>query len=203
MIMRKAQFTSPLIILTVLIITILLITTRTSVENSFIKGINQLSTIINNYILFEEQDLNYQLNLTSQALELLSTINNSNTIINILKDYNTTQMNFTNNEVVIRYSRKYNKGIFVKEFNNLILIQYPYSSLVEQEQRFNKGEFRNCVQNHDCEYCVNEYDSGTMNWELILCLNNPLRVKIEIEDSEYALTKDYSYKMYNNSFIMV
>ncbi len=202
--MRKSQFVSPIIILAVIIISTLIISVQARIETEQQARTTDYVNITNNIILSTNEDLNYQKELTQEVLKLASTINSSGTLISILTREHELNLRFTH-EILIEYNKSYEINGTIRVINNTIIIPYPYNKLVSEEQRFNPVEFRNCMGTtcSSLEACTNAYDSGTIDWEPILCLTNPLRVRITVIDAEYSLTSDYPYNLFNDSLINI
>lgn len=194
--MRSAQFTSPLIILLIIIMSTLILSVQAKINMKLETDAKDYGIIINQVEEENNKQIQYETNLTHKVLKLLSTINSSGTI-NSLLESEKIQITGTEPNVIVEYE---NKGK-----NKTILIPYPYAELVRQEQRFNTETFKTCMQEscNNLETCTNAYDTGTIDWEPIVCLNMPLRVKISIKDAEYPLTKDFNYLLWNNSYKII
>ncbi|MBN1923179.1 MAG: hypothetical protein JW791_00270 [Nanoarchaeota archaeon] len=203
--MKKAQFVSPLIILAIIIIsTIITLINYDIREELLTKTANQLS-ILNSITESNQAELEYQNQLTKTVLQLLSTINSSGTITSILGYENNTEIGF-NNEISLKYAFNYEEQGCSRVINNTIIVPYPYNKFLNQETRLDTENLGTCMGTNNCnnfESCINSYDSGTIDWQPIICLTSPLRVKISIKDAEYPLTTDYPYIIFNNSYIML
>ena len=203
--MNKAQFVSPIILLAIIIISTIIISVQTMLNNELNQDVTEHGTIINVIEQITEQDIEYKNKLTKQVLELASTINSSGTLTSILLNQNVTIIGF-NRELIIEYIKEYNYGNYSRIVEGEIIVPYPHSQMINEELRFNNIEFGTCLGTNDCtsaQTCVNEYDTGTYDWELILCLSNPLKVKINIISSEYGLTINYPYVLWNNTLINI
>jgi hypothetical protein len=198
---KKTQFVSPIIILIIIIISTILITVQTLINSELQKNTQEYAKIINDIEDLTLLDLNYQNNLTNKLLQLASTINNSGTIESIIDVKN---IQFTN-EIILEYSKQQRIGTSSKTFNNKIIVPYPYNSMLEQEERFNPLSFASCMGGTctSFESCVDAYDTGTIDWEPVTCLTNPLRIKIRVKNSEHPLTIDYPYNLWNNTILII
>ena len=198
--MRKTQITSPLLLLGIIILSTTIILTQNNIESTISRTATEQLEIIRNIAKITEMDLEYQLNLTNQALQLISTVNSSGTIIDILSKGNQIIIEFSN-EIWINYVKEYKINNISKIVNNTLMVPYPYLEFVDLEQKFEEQELKDCMGT-DCSNfinCVNDLDSNNIDYEPEQCIINPLRVKISIIDLTHALTITNPYQMWNNS----
>lgn len=194
--MKKAQFVSPIIILAIIIISTIILSVQTTIKSELEMNTADYGTIIDDIISVEQEDLEYQNNLTIKVLTLLSTLNSSGTINKILSSENAV-ITHAGSNVIIEYNKDYGTALI----NNTLLVPYPYSNMLYEEQRFNSGTYADCMTSScaNFESCTNNYDTGTIDWEPVTCMTSPLRVRIRVKMSGYPLTSDFPYYLWNNT----
>jgi hypothetical protein len=190
---KKAQYTSPIIILSIIIISTVILLAETRLNKQLEEDNKDYGIIINDIEEETNKELEYENNLTHKTLDLLSTINNTITINDILSTED-AKITGTEPKVVLEYSTR-----------KTIIVPYPYAELLREELRFDKGTFKDCMKDscNNFQECTDNYDTGTSDWEPIICVNNPLRVKINIKNREYSLTNDYPYHLWNDSYMLI
>ena len=195
--MRKAQFVSPIIILTIIILSTIILSVETRINTEMQERIVIYSDIVDDILSSTEGELNYQNQLTKAALTAMSTINSSGTIINMLEQEGADEV-IIQEELILKYT--------INNEHTILVVPYPYSAFISEQERFNTEEFSLCMETSDCtniQECVDAYDSENVDWEPLICLIEPLRVKIILKSSDYPLTNDYPHIIWNNSYIRI
>jgi hypothetical protein len=179
--MKKAQFTSP-IILILLIATYFMIAMQiNSIQSNLLNSRANLIKITNDIKGIEELDLEWQANLSSHALMLFTAINSSGTINESLESLNAIIYEY-NNITLINYTKNYIYNGFGKTINGTILIPYPCFQFVGIE-----NQLRECNKSETLNNCIAELNNENLHAEL----NNNI---VYLSNDDYILTKElYPY----------
>ncbi|MDD4352924.1 MAG: hypothetical protein PHN56_00550 [Candidatus Nanoarchaeia archaeon] len=153
-----------------------------SIQSNLLKSRTNLLKITNDIKAIEEMDLEWQINLTNQALQILNNINSSGTVNNKLGLFNASVYNY-NGLLLLNYTKTYYYNEIVKTINGTIMVPYPYFEFFEIER-----ELREC------------YNLGTALDICIADINDePIVAELEgtvvyINNNDYVLSKElYPY----------
>jgi hypothetical protein len=179
--MKKAQFTSPIILILLIAAYFMIAGQISSVQSSLLNSRASLIKITNDIKGIEELDLEWQASLSSQALMLFSIINSSGTINESLESLNAIIYDY-DNITLINYTKNYVYNGFGKTISGTILIPYPYFQFVRIE-----NQLRECSKSEALEACIAHINNGNLHAEL----NDNI---IYLSNDGYILTKElYPY----------
>lgn len=178
--MKKAQFTSP-IILILLIITYFMLSMQISdIQSSLLRSRTNLLKITNDIKSIEKLDLEWQANLTNKALSYVYNLNSSGTINENLVPLNALMYEY-NGLLLVNYTKTYDFEGIIKTINGTIIVPYPYFQFVNIEK-----QIRECYRGDNLEYCVADINDVPIVAELE-------GTTVFLSNNDYVLTKKELY----------